>query len=132
MKFARNVMKEEQHKNYQDEDKKSAVNKKILTFSFYNLTFHFSFHPSFLLPLPSVGLYMSSLDPLPEAKNPMNFTTDENCRNDRLKYLDKNHIVTVLIQRLHLISCEPDNELCDRQQITKTLVLRVRNYLPTE
>ena len=29
MKFGRNVVKKKQHKNYQDEDKKSAINKKI-------------------------------------------------------------------------------------------------------
>ena len=28
MKFGRNVVKKKQHKNYQDEDKKSAINKK--------------------------------------------------------------------------------------------------------
>ena len=33
VKFGRNVVKKKQHKNYQDEDKKSAINKKlILTF----------------------------------------------------------------------------------------------------
>ena len=29
VKFGRNVMKKKQHKNYEDEDKKSAINKKI-------------------------------------------------------------------------------------------------------
>ena len=28
VKFGRNVVKKKQHKNYQDEDKKSAINKK--------------------------------------------------------------------------------------------------------
>ena len=29
MKFGRNVVKKIQHKNYQDEDKRSAINKKM-------------------------------------------------------------------------------------------------------
>ena len=29
VKFGRNALKKKQHKNYQDEDKKSAINKKI-------------------------------------------------------------------------------------------------------
>ena len=29
VKFGRNVVKKKQHKNYQDEDKKSAINKKL-------------------------------------------------------------------------------------------------------
>ena len=32
VKFDRNVVKKKQHKNYQDEDKKSAINKKKLIF----------------------------------------------------------------------------------------------------
>ena len=30
MKFGRNVVKKNQHKNYQDEEKKSAINKKSI------------------------------------------------------------------------------------------------------
>ena len=30
VKFGRNVVKKKQHKNYQDEDKKSAINKKLI------------------------------------------------------------------------------------------------------
>ena len=29
MRFGQNVVKKKQHKNYQDEDKKSAINKRI-------------------------------------------------------------------------------------------------------
>ena len=30
MKFVQNVVKKKQHKNYLDEDKKSAINKKLI------------------------------------------------------------------------------------------------------
>ena len=30
VKFGRNLVKKKQHKNYQDEDKKSAINKKLI------------------------------------------------------------------------------------------------------
>ena len=32
VKFGRNVVKKKQHKNYQDEDKKSAINKKLILY----------------------------------------------------------------------------------------------------
>ena len=31
MKFGRNIVKKKQHKNYQDEEKKSAINKKNIS-----------------------------------------------------------------------------------------------------